>query len=204
VAAPRRGGGEIARFNGLHRLIVSWAQSVTQFDHSPALPKILRGRVADNWRILISIADSFGSTYWSDAARAAAIAFADGFFDENAAICLLYDIRTIFRRLDIDRIKSSVLIEKLRELDDGMGIWDAWRGENDDRAPHPITAGEVAAMLRRFDRNLRPQPMFNLGSRTERGTAGRGYYRSQFESWWARYCKADTMRARTMLSGSFI
>jgi hypothetical protein len=188
MASPR----EIARFNGLHRLIASWAQSVIQFDHSPPLPKILRGRVADNWRILVSVADSFGSAHWSEAARAAAIAFADGFFDENAAICLLYDIRTIFRRHDIDRIKSAVLIEKLRELDDGMGIWDAWRGENDDRSPHPITAGEIATMLRRFDRNLRPQTMFNLGSRAERGTAGRGYYRSQFERWWTRYCKADT------------
>jgi Protein of unknown function (DUF3631) len=78
---------ETASFEALRRHIITWAQSA-QLDLSPPMPKILRGRLADNWRILLSIADSFGSDYWSKTARDAAIAFADGYHDEDAAVAL--------------------------------------------------------------------------------------------------------------------
>jgi Protein of unknown function (DUF3631) len=48
---------EVRRFGVLHQHIAAWAANVTQFDPSPPLPKILRGRTADNWRVLIAIAD---------------------------------------------------------------------------------------------------------------------------------------------------
>jgi hypothetical protein len=182
---------EITRLDGLRRLIISWAQSVIQFDPDPPLPKILRGRTADNWRVLIAIADSFGSAHWSEAARAAATVFADGYHDEDAAVSLLYDIRTIFRRLNVDRVKSAALAEMLNEMEDGVGIWSAWRGENDDQSPHAISQGEIAMLLRRFDRDLRPRTVFELGSRKERGSSGRGYYRQAFEKWWLRYCDPE-------------
>ena len=54
--------------------------------------------------------------------------------------------------------------------------------------PHAITPGEIAALLRRFDLNLRPKPLFELGSRESRGKAARGFYKHQFEPWWQRYC----------------
>jgi Protein of unknown function (DUF3631) len=183
---------EIKRQEALRRLIVAWAQTA-QFDRDPKLPKALRGWTADNWRVLVSVADSFQNTYWSEAARDAAVTFADGYFDEDACVSLLYDIRAVFRTLETERIKSLVLTEKLNELEDGAGIWNAYRGENDDLAPHPITPGEVAALLRKFDRNLRPKPLFEqLGSHKTRGKAGRGYYAHQFERWWAIYCPEDT------------
>ena len=107
--------------------------------------------------------------------------------DEAAAVAVLYDIRTIFRRLKVDRVKSAVLAEELNEMEDGRGIWSAWRGENDDQAPHQISQGEIATLLRRFDRDLRPRTVFELGSREERGPSGRGYHHKDFEQWWARY-----------------
>ena len=178
---------ELARLEALRRLIVEWAQNA-QLDHNPPMPKILRGRPADNWRVLLAIVDSFGRADLSKAARDAAVAFADGYHDEAAAVALLYDIRTIFRRLNEDRIKSATLANMLNELEDGHGIWNAWRGENDDQMPHAITQGEIAMLLRRFDRDLRPRTVFDLGSREERGSSGRGDYRQQFEPWWTRYC----------------
>lgn len=179
---------ETQRLEGLRRHIVEWAQSA-QLGLDPQLPKILRGGRADAWRPLISVADSFSSAYWSKAARDTAKIFANGYYDEDACVALLYDIRTIFCRRNIDRIKSLDLIRELHELDDGVGIWNAWRGENDDQSPHNITQGEVAALLRRFDRvSLRPRTLVELGSREERGKAGRGYYRLQFERWWSLYC----------------
>jgi hypothetical protein len=178
---------EVARLEALHRLIVAWAQHA-EFDLHPPLPKILRGRAEDNWRVLCSIADSFGSKYWSEAAREAAIAFAGGWHDEDAPVMALYDIHAVFHRNNIDRIKSAALTEALNVMEDGVGIWSAWRGENDDHSPHPITQGELATLLRKFNRDLRPRPLFELGSRETRGKAGRGYYKEQFAVWWAKYC----------------
>jgi hypothetical protein len=181
---------ETRRFEGLRREAVTWAQRV-QFDFDPKLPKILRGRIADNWRPLIAIADSFHDAHWSEMARDAAIVFADGYHDEDACVALLVDIRTIFRTLNVDRIRSAVLAVALHELETGAGIWSAWRGENDDQSPHPITQGEIASLLRRFDPNLRPRTVFELGSRKDRGPSGQGYYANQFEKWWAKYCPED-------------
>jgi hypothetical protein len=171
-------------------MIITWAQSA-QLNLDPPLPKILRGRLADNWRVLISIADSFNNKRWSEAAREAAITYANGYHDEDACVMLLYDIRTIFRRLNVDRIKSVLLAEKLHELEDGVGVWSAWRGVSDDRPPHPITQGEIATLLRRFNRDLRPRPLFERGSHQTGSKAGRGYYVEQFEKWWDRYCPED-------------
>jgi hypothetical protein len=182
---------EIRRFDALRQLIAAWATGVTQFNPDPPLPKILRSRTADNWRVLISIADSLGNAYWSETARKMAETFAGGFYDEDACVALLYDIRTIFHREGTDRIKSAILVKMLCELEEGVGIWSAWRGEADDQTPHPITQGGVAALLRRFDRNLRPKPMFELGSRKTRGKAGRGYFKQQFTRWWKTYCPED-------------
>jgi Protein of unknown function (DUF3631) len=176
---------ETRRLEALRRHIVAWAQPA-QFDLDPQLPKILRGRTADNWRGLISIADCFGNAYWSQVARDAATTFANGFYDEDAVVALLFDIRVVFRRLNVDRIKSAVLAKTLCELEDGAGIWSAWRGESDDQAPHPITQGEIASLLQRLgDHELRPKTVFELGSRKSRGPSGRGYYAHQFKKWWA-------------------
>ena len=177
------------RHAAVRQLITTWAQKVSTFSKAPKLPKILRLRSADNWRVMISIADSFESAYWSKEARDAAVVFASGYHDEDAPVALLTDIRTIFIRLRVDRIKSLDLAQELHQLEDGMGIWTAWCGDNDDQAPHAITQGEIAALLRRFSRTeLRPRPLFDLGSRNSRGVAGRGYYRKQFERWWSIYC----------------
>ena len=178
---------EKRRLEGLRRYITNWSQTVT-FDHDPRLPKILRGRTADIWRVLLSIADSFGSPHWSEVARKAAVTFAGAYRDEDAAVALLYDIQTIFRRLNVDRIKSSILTKELVDLEDGVGVWGSWCGPNDDQSPHALNQSEIATLLRRFDRNLRPQPLFDLGSRDTRGPAGRGYYKKAFERWFAIYC----------------
>jgi hypothetical protein len=180
---------ETARLDVVYRKIVAWKQNA-QFRKDLQLPKKLHGRLGNNWRVLLAIADTFGAP-WSNMAREAATLFAADSSDEDACVSLLYDTRTIFRAENIDRIKSAVLVEKLLEMDDGVGIWDAYRGEADDQSPHRITQGEVATLFRRFDRGLRPKPLFERGSRETRGKAGRGYYREQLEPWWKIYCRED-------------
>jgi hypothetical protein len=179
---------EAQRFEAVRRYAVTWAQNA-QFNPDPQLPRILRGSMAeDSWRVLISIADSFQSDYWSKAARDAAIAYTDGFQDEDAPIALLYDTRLIMRRLGVDRIKGAILASELHALEDGMGVWLVFCGMNGNQPPHPITQGDILAMFRRFDLNLVPKPLFDRGSREDRGKAGRGWYVSQLERWWKIYC----------------
>ena len=186
---------ETKRLAGVQRQIVTWAQSISAFDKNPKLPKALQGhgRICDNWRVLIAIADSFNDEYWSKTARETAVFFCRGYHDEDAPVALLNDIRTVFIRRHIDRIKTLELTQELHELEDGMGLWSSWCGENDDQAPHPITQGEVAQLLRRFSRTeFRARPLFNLGSRNDRGKPARGFYRKQFEPWWAINCNAES------------
>jgi Protein of unknown function (DUF3631) len=63
-------------------------------DEDPDVPPTFRNRVADNWRVLLSIADSFGH---GEAARAAAFALSADTLYEDPGVRLLTDIRTIFR-----------------------------------------------------------------------------------------------------------
>ena len=69
VVHMERSTRELRRFdendqavNEAYRMIRAWARDA-QLQYDPKLPKELRNRPADNWRPLISIADSFGPTW---------------------------------------------------------------------------------------------------------------------------------------------
>jgi hypothetical protein len=144
-----------------------------------------RNRAADNWRVLLAIADDLG---YGEAARAAAITLGANLPDQDPGVLLLTDIRSILDRLGIDRITSKVLIDELRALDDGM--WNDWRGLNDDRPPRKLNQSDLARLLRLF--NIRPQTIWPIQRRPD-SRSSRGYLRAQFESAWASYCPpADT------------
>ena len=64
-----------------------------ELNSDPEMPAKLRNRIADNWRPLISIADSLG---WGEQAREAMSIFAREFQDADAKILLLSDIRKVF------------------------------------------------------------------------------------------------------------
>ena len=70
---------------------------------------------ADNWRVLISIADASGISKvsgrsWGEVAREAAVAMSRN-QDEDLAVTMLIDIREIFNRQPTaDRLNSVVLV----------------------------------------------------------------------------------------------
>jgi hypothetical protein len=164
--------------------IQKWV-AICSLAQDPELPPSLRNRAADNWRVLISIADALGH---GEDARAAAIALCANRPDEDPGVVLLADVRTIFLGFGIDRIASAVLIKALLALDDG--IWADWRGLNDDRPPRKLGQGELARLLRMFD--IRPRTIWPA-QRRPGDKSSRGYLRSQFEAAWAAYCPpADT------------
>jgi putative DNA primase/helicase len=149
------------------------------------MPPSIRNRAADNWRVLLSIADALGH---SNDARAAAVELYGNRPDEDPGVVLLQDIQTVFLAREIDRISSAELVEALVNLDDG--IWHDWRGPNDDRPPRKLTPGELSRLLRPFD--IRPRTIWPP-QRQSGAKSRRGYLRSQFEAAWRAYCSsADT------------
>jgi len=161
-----------------------WAATCS-LARDPEMPPALRDRAADNWRVLLAIADDLGH---GEAARSAAITLCSHRLYEDTGVMLLADIQAVFQQSEADRISSAALVNGLLALDDG--IWAEWRGPKDDRPPRKLTQSELARLLRPF--HIRPKTIWparrRLGDRSNRG-----YWRSQFEAAWRTYCpSADT------------
>jgi hypothetical protein len=81
-----------------------------------------------------------------------------------------------------ERIADKELVAALIEM---LDYWDAWRGLNDQGAPHALTTRELKRLLRRFGiraRNHWPVP------RLENSKSFSGYRRADFEQAWAEHC----------------
>ena len=161
-------------FPATRERIQKWAATCT-LAQDPAMPSSVQHRMADNWRVLLSIADELGH---GEAARAAAVALCAGRPDEDYGVLALRHIERIFLVREIDRILSADLVNALIGIDDAP--WHDWRGPKDDRPPRKLTQADLAWPLRPFD--IRP--------RTVRGRWGtaRGYYQHQFQRAWRAYC----------------
>lgn len=191
------GGNKIERFDLgdfetrrkldlVYHFLLEWEHSKPTLELDPALPKELHNRVADNWRPLIAIADSFGP-YWAEAAREAAVIIAGTYHDEDAGVTLLSDLRDIFNRTAADRMTSDDLIKALLDIEESG--WSEYRGVRDDQAARQLTQGEMARLLRPF--NIRPRSVWPLGKQRQSVGSRKGYYRTQFEQAWQRYCPAE-------------
>jgi len=150
----------------------------------PPVPSQLRNRAADNWRVLLAIADDLGR---GEAARSAAIKMSGNRVYTEPSIALIADIILVFDERRADRLTSKDLVAGLLDLNDGD--WNEWRGPKEDRPPHKLSQAELAAMLRPF--HIRPRTIWprNRGAGV---SSSRGYMRSWFEQAWDAYCRADT------------
>ena len=113
-------------------------------DADPEVPPELHDRASDNWRPLLAIADVAGGA-WPERARHAARlltgAAADN--DDSAAVQLLADLSDLFATRATDRIPSGEIVNVLGEMEDRP--WPEWK------KGHPITARQLARILRPFD-----------------------------------------------------
>ena len=166
--------------NTVYREVFNWAQKC-KLHLDPPMPGTLRNRPADNWRVLLSIADASGPA-WSKAARAAAVALSKG-QDEDLGVLLLADIRDIFDRRAADRLASAVIVGDLNGLPDAP--WSEWRGPRGNQTPRRLSQVQLAGMLELF--GIKPKTIWP----PRRGTSDRsakGYWRKDFETVWASYC----------------
>ena len=138
------------------------------------LPAGIGGRVADNWRPLIAIADLVGGQ-WPARARLTAKAFAGRVDEQFVGIMLLDDVRTIFAKGNAAKISSEHLAEHLAGMEERP--WPEWRNGK------PISKTQVAKLLVPF--GIRPKTV-----RISTDTA-KGYTRESFEGAFARYLEPE-------------
>ena len=178
----------------LQRALATWAHHLDTLPR-PDLPSLLQrqaGRVGDNWRPLIAIADLAGGK-WSELARQAALDSVGAEARLTRVQRLLISIRNIFderaalKKLSADdrlRIPTIELIPKL--LDDND---EEWGTANRGRPISPY-------WLRDNLRHLLDPPgtiQWQLpGAAGKRGKQPSGYYRTQFERAWERHLPSFT------------
>lgn len=162
-----------------YRQILLWRQEV-ELNSDPELPSTLQNRLADNWRPLISIADSLG---WGEQAREAMVIFAREYRDADVKILLLADVRKVFDTRRVDCLPTKTLLEALDAVDEAE--WPEFCGVRGDQLPHKLTETELAHMLRDFA--IRPHTIWPP-NRTATSKSAKGYRRSQFEEAWRKYC----------------
>jgi hypothetical protein len=191
------GQRELRRFDANHpdpaldaayAQILLWRRELQQqLNPEPAMPAGMRNRFADNWRPLISIADSLD---WGAQAREAMAYFAHEFQDADVRILLLGDIRTVFNGHAVDRLPTKTLLGELFALD---ADWHEFRGVRGEQQPHKLKDSELASMMREF--GIRPRSIWPL-NRTAESSSAKGYQRAQFEDAWRVYCADDGTTAQ--------
>jgi hypothetical protein len=175
-------------FPSVRDLIKRWAANC-KLNPDPAMPPELHNRAADNWRVLLAIADDLkhgaDGVPHDQVARAAAVKLNTYLLDEDPGVVALADIRFIFDERGVDRIPSKDLVAAMHELE---SIWLDWRGPKDDRPPHRLNQSELARLLRPF--GIRPRSMWPAKRRRadKHLKSARGYWRVDFEGAWGAYC----------------
>jgi hypothetical protein len=155
----------------LARMCARWAADnlARLREADPVVPANLYNRAADNWRPLLAIADAAGGE-WPERAREIAAATVDA--DQAKRIGLLADIRDVFDKQQVDKIKSADLAAALVAMEG-----HPWAEHG--KAGKPLSANSLARML--TNDGISPSSI-RLGEDT-----GKGYERAQFEDAFARY-----------------
>jgi hypothetical protein len=178
--------------DNIRGFIFHWKRQC-KLDTDPPMPKGLHNRRADNWRVLLAIADDLDR---GELARDAAVALSRQHQDEDIVVELLADIRQIFDASGTDRLFSTDLCAELHGFEDRP--WGEWRGLHDNLAPRPLSQSQLSNLLRPF--GIAPRPLWPAGPRAGLKSR-RGYLRHQFEAGWASYVdleerdEEDTSRA---------
>jgi putative DNA primase/helicase len=109
-------------------------------DADPEMPEALRGRSADNWRPLISIADAAGGC-WADTARRVAVIMI-GRDEESKPVRLLAAIRDVFAAKRVDTASAVSTLSTPPLL---MSV--SYRSTASSKSPLSLSSGGSASSL---------------------------------------------------------
>ena len=169
-------------------LIGKWKATIP-LNLDPEMPAVLLkdSRIADNCRVLIAIADSFGDEY-GRAARAALIELCADVLNQEPDRRTLNACKAIFDASDFDRIERKALARAVLEYDD---YFSDWRGPNDKGIPHELTSSELSRLLKGL--GVRARSMRIGKDKDGKDKWGWCYMRIQIEAaWHARSSDHDT------------
>ena len=188
VPMRRKGPNErLARFRedrvdglkDLARMTARWV--VDNFDilreGDPEMPEYLNDRAQDNYRMLVTIADTAGGD-WPQRARDAIAALAGGNGEASPAEILLGDIRDIFDARPVDKIASAALVDHLIQLEHRP-----WGSLNQHTLAHMLAPFGIAPRVMRIG-----------------GKPYRGYERGWFADAFARYAAVTPVTTVTPLT----
>ncbi|MDP2298418.1 MAG: DUF3631 domain-containing protein [Pseudolabrys sp.] len=176
---PDGEGGE--EVEAMARRLRIWAANA-KLNSDPELPDFARNRFRDNWRPLISIADTLGV---GKEARDVALIFVQTTVEEDPAVILLRDIREAFKGYFDDRMTSAELIERLHLIE--TSPWLEWRGMHYDQHARPLTQQGLADLLRPF--KIKPRTAWPKGKPRNQTKSAKNYFLADFEDAWKRYCE---------------
>jgi len=88
-------------------------------NHDPVMPAEVRGRLADNWRSLIAVADAC-SPAWGALTREPAVAFSKSCHDEDILVVLLQRILEVFDAWKASPRFLTMLADAERDVQDEL------------------------------------------------------------------------------------
>jgi hypothetical protein len=165
--------GRTEQFDILRRKAKRWAednmQNLKTWDGD--VPEPLFNRVADNWRVLLAIADIAGG-HWPSTTRKVAQAFSTKDDDGSQSTLLLKDIKALFDEDKSDRLKTQTILNALNNMEHRP--WPEYR------AGSPITAAQLARLLLAFG-------VISKTIRIAGEKSAKGYTLISFKDTFARY-----------------
>jgi len=180
AVARLREGQVYAELEPLRRKLMRWSvdHASTVEAANPVLPDQLDGRAADNWSVLISIADALGDEWPTRVRHAAVCIEAAGANPISTGEILLADLHELFRERGDDRISSEEIVSALTKLEGRP--WAEWGTQR-----KPLSKNQLARLLKEF--GISPGSI-----RLADQTTAKGYLRESFEDAWERYASAGS------------
>ena len=162
-------------------MIAKWASEV-RLNPEPDIPGGI-ARDADNWRVLLAIADLLGR---GDIARDAAVKIIGEYQPPEIEILLLWDIRTVFDVEKVRMLPGKILVDKLRTLEDAEHDWAE------------LTQAKMGHMLNMFQIRPRKNTWWPEGVHRSEQQNLKCYVRGDFEEMWKRYAATSATRATSL------
>ena len=141
----------------------------------PEMPPGFDNRRADNWRVMLAIADLCQGD-WGDKTRAAASYIEDATDTSSIGARLLADIKQIFDEdPKLDCMLSAVLVAKLNEDEEGPWVvWNRGKGLTQNSLAALLGGGGGRGRKARGGYGYAPRRFASPGLRTARDTGARG------------------------------
>jgi hypothetical protein len=171
----------------------NWCKSLDLANAEPESPDELSARQQDVVELLLAIADAAGGD-WPKMARHALVELCGKarVQDDSKGERLLADIRDIFKKRGIDRIKSTELVQALIGIE--TSPWSNW--SNRGKAT-TFTTTTLAGLLQPFE--IEPHNIYLAGEKSPKG-----YEVDDFADGWSRYLPPDSFpTADTPLSSRY-